>query len=201
MCPHCAQRRRCSHQPDGSEAEQSEHPGPSGAALASMPSFASTWTFLSSRCFSDVFRACVGSVLRAHPTFTRGGDSDIGQLTVGGADVLVVGAASRTEIRHVTQTRTAGPAIGQAGMGNRSFGVPTLGRGRSRPHGRPWGGVREAPAEVSGSSTGLPRDCIEVAYGVTVMLPLFVQDHVQTGEDGLQIIGGPRVLSRRGQLV
>jgi hypothetical protein len=43
-------------------------------------------------------------------------------------------------------------------------------------------------------------DRVEVAYGIAVVLPLLVEDHVQAGEGGLRVFGIVRVLARCGQL-
>ena len=48
---------------------------------------------------------------------------------------------------------------------------------------------------------GLRLDRVEVAYGVAVVLPLLLEDHVQAGAGGLRVSGVLRVLARRGQLV
>ena len=46
------------------------------------------------------------------------------------------------------------------------------------------------------SFVGLRLDRVEVAYGVAVVLPLLLEDHMQAGEDGLLVLGVVRVPSR-----
>ena len=51
------------------------------------------------------------------------------------------------------------------------------------------------------AAAGSPLDRVEVAYGVAMVLPLILEDHVQASEGGLLVLGVPRVLARRRQLV
>jgi hypothetical protein len=61
--------------------------------------------------------------------------------------------------------------------------------------------TRTADGEVTGSCVGLRLDRVEVAYGVAVVLPLLLEDHVQAREGGLLAFGVPRIRARRGQHV
>ena len=56
-------------------------------------------------------------------------------------------------------------------------------------------------AEVTGSCVELRLDRVEVAYGVAVVLPLLLEDHMQARKDGLLVVGGVGIPARRGQLV
>lgn len=56
-------------------------------------------------------------------------------------------------------------------------------------------------AEITGSCVGRRITRVEVADGVAVVLPLLLEDHVQARQDGLGVLGSPRVLAGRGQVV
>lgn len=49
------------------------------------------------------------------------------------------------------------------------------------------------------SGVALRFDCVEIPYGIAVVLPLLLQDHVQARASGLLVFGIVRVLARLGQ--
>lgn len=51
----------------------------------------------------------------------------------------------------------------------------------------------------TGSGVALRFDRVEVPYGIAVVLPLLLQDHVQARASGLLVFGIVRVLARLGQ--